>query len=87
MTEDEVVGWHHRLNGHEFAQTLGDSEGQGSLVCYSPQGRRESDTTEGLTLSLHCQGRSSFYFSSSVQSLSCVRLFATPLPAARQASL
>ena len=35
MTEDEMVGWHHRLNGHEFAQTLGDSEGQGSLVCCS----------------------------------------------------
>ena len=34
MTEDEMVGWHHGLNGHEFAQTLGDSEGQGSLVCY-----------------------------------------------------
>ena len=34
MTEDEMVGWHHGLNGHEFAQTLGDGEGQGSLVCY-----------------------------------------------------
>ena len=34
MTEDEMVGWHHGLNGHEFVQTLGDSEGQGSLVCY-----------------------------------------------------
>ena len=48
MTEDEVVGWHHRLNGHEFAQTLGDSEGQGSLVCYSPWGHRESDTDKQL---------------------------------------
>ena len=36
MTEDEMVGWHHRLNGHEFEQTLGDSEGQASLVCCSP---------------------------------------------------
>ena len=36
VTEDEMVGWHHRLNGHEFEQTLGDSEGQGSLVCCSP---------------------------------------------------
>ena len=35
MTEDEIVGWHHQLNGHEFEQTLGDSEGQGSLVCCS----------------------------------------------------
>ena len=37
-TEDEMVGWHHRLNGQEFEQTLGDSEGQGSLVCCSPWG-------------------------------------------------
>ena len=44
-TEDEMVGWHHRLNGHEFEQTLGDSEGQGSLVYCSPWGRKESDTT------------------------------------------
>ena len=33
MTEDEMIGWHHRLNGHEFEQTLGDGERQGSLVC------------------------------------------------------
>ena len=46
MTEDEIIGWHHRLNGHEFEQTLGDGEGQGSLVCCSPRGRKESDTTE-----------------------------------------
>ena len=43
--EDEMVGWHHWLNGHEFKQTPGDSEGQGSLVCCSPWGRKESDTT------------------------------------------
>ena len=36
MTEDEMIGWHHRLDGHEFEQTLGDGEGQGSLVCCSP---------------------------------------------------
>ena len=47
-TEDEIVGWHHRLNGHEFEQTQGDSEGQGSLVCCSPWSRKESDTTEWL---------------------------------------
>ena len=46
--QDETVGWHHRLNGHEFEQTLGDSEGQGSLPCYSPWGHKESDTTEWL---------------------------------------
>ena len=44
--EDEMVGWHHRLNGHKFEQTPGDSEGQGSLLCYSPRGHKDSDTTE-----------------------------------------
>ena len=38
MTEDEMAGWHHPLNRHEFEQTPGDSEGQGNLVCYSPWG-------------------------------------------------
>ena len=44
-TEDEVVGWHHRFNGHEFEQALGDCEGQGSLAGCSPRGCRELDTT------------------------------------------
>ena len=48
MTKDEMVGCHHRLDGHEFEQALGDGEGQGSLVHYSPWGRKESDTTERL---------------------------------------
>ena len=48
MTEDEVVGWHHQLNGHEFEQTPGDGEGQGNLACCSPWGHKESDTTERL---------------------------------------
>ena len=48
MTEDEMVGWHHRLDGHEFEQALGDGEGQGNLVCCSPWGHKESDTTEQL---------------------------------------
>ena len=43
MTEDEMLGCHHQLSAHEFEQTPGDSEGQGSLACYSPQGRKESD--------------------------------------------
>ena len=47
-TENEMVGWHHRLNGHEFEQTPGDSEGQESLVCCSPWGHKEVDTTEQL---------------------------------------
>ena len=46
MTEDEVVWWHHRLNGQEYEQTAGDSEGQGTMACFSPWGRKESDTTE-----------------------------------------
>ena len=48
MTEDEMVGWHHRLNGPEFEQALGVGEGQGGLACCSPRGRKESDTTEQL---------------------------------------
>ena len=43
-----MVGWHHQLNGHKFEQTLGDGEGQGSLVCHSPWGCKEPDMTEGL---------------------------------------
>ena len=48
MTEDERVGWHHRLNRHEFEQTLGDGEGQGSLAYHNPWVRKESDTYEQL---------------------------------------
>ena len=47
-TEAEMVGWHHRLNGHKFEQALRVGDGQGSLACCSPWGRRESDTTERL---------------------------------------
>ena len=48
MTENEMVGWHHELNGHEFEQTPGDSEGQRSQTCRSPWGYKESDMTEQL---------------------------------------
>ena len=48
MAEDEMVGWHHQLNGYGFEQTPGDSTGQRSLACCSPWGRKESDTTERL---------------------------------------
>ena len=44
-TEDEMVGWHHGLNGPAFEQTLGNAEGQGSLVCCSPWDHKESDMT------------------------------------------
>ena len=48
MTEDEMVGWHHQLNGHGFGWTLGVGDGQGGLVCCSSWGCNESDTTEQL---------------------------------------
>ena len=48
MTEDEMVGWHHRLYGHEFEQALGVGDGQGGLACCSPWIRKELDTTEQL---------------------------------------
>ena len=48
MIEDEMVGWHHQLDGHEFEQTSGNSEGQRSLVCCSPWGHKELDLTKWL---------------------------------------
>ena len=48
MTEDEMVGWHHRLNGHKFEQAPGDGEQQGSLECCSPWGYKESEMTRRL---------------------------------------
>ena len=52
-TEDETVGWHHRLDGHEFEQAPGDGDEQGSLACCSPCGHKESDTTEWLNWTEH----------------------------------
>ena len=48
MTEDEMFGWHHQLNGHEFGQALGDGEGQGNMQRCSSWGHKELDTTEQL---------------------------------------
>ena len=48
MTEDQMIGWHQQLDGHELEQALGVGDGEGSLVCYSPWGHKESDTTERL---------------------------------------
>ena len=48
MTVDEMVGWYYRLGGHKFEQTPGVGDGQGSLACSSPRGRKESNTTEQL---------------------------------------
>ena len=49
MTKDEMVGCHHRLDGHAFEQALGAGDGQGSLACYSPWGHKKLDVTEQLT--------------------------------------
>ena len=60
VTQDEMVGWHYWFNGHEFEQTLGVGEGQWSLVCCSPWGHNDSDTTEWLSIHTHpvrVQGR------------------------------
>ena len=48
VAEDEMVGWHHQPNGHEFEQALGVGDGQGGLACCSPWGLKELDMTEGL---------------------------------------
>ena len=52
MTEDEMVGWHHWLKGHEFEQHPGDGEGQGSPACCSPWGGKQSDMTETITITI-----------------------------------
>ena len=57
MTEDEMVGWHHQLNGYEFEQTLGDGEGQGNLACCRPWGCKESDMTQQLNKNTKLVGR------------------------------
>ena len=46
MTEDDIVGWHHRVNGYEFVQILGSGDRSGNLACCSPWGRKASDTSE-----------------------------------------
>ena len=53
MTKNEMVGWPHRLNGHEFEQAPEDGEGQGSLVSCSPCGHKELDMTKGLSNNQH----------------------------------
>ena len=64
MTEDKMVGWHHWLNGHEFEQAPGVGDEQGSVVCCSPWGRKESDTTEQLnwTEGRHSAWRKAFVY-------------------------
>ena len=57
MAEDEMVGWHHLFNGHEFEKTPGEGEGQGSLACCNPWGCKELNTTEQLNNNTINQGR------------------------------
>ena len=84
MTEDEMVGWHHQLDGHESEKAQGVGDGQGILACYSPRGRKELDMTERLDCSrtvTWIQLRYREFPSPQIrsdQSLSRVRLFATP---------
>ena len=63
MTEDEIIGWDHRLDGREFEQALGVDDGQGSLACNNPWGRKESDTTEQLNWQLYitCSVREAYH--------------------------
>ena len=71
-TEEEMVGWHHQLNGHEFEQTLGDGEGQGSLACCSSWGHkdfRHDSMTEQVLCQLHWAWRHHFYPSSCLGSV------------------
>ena len=56
-TESEMAGWHHQLSGHEFEQTLGESEGQGILVCWSPRNRRVLATEQNGVKMQSCWGR------------------------------
>ena len=80
-TEDEVVGWHHHLEGHEFEQAPGVGDGQGNLVCCSPWGHKDSDMTEQLNWLTDAVTESEV----KVKSLSSVRLFVTPRTVAYQA--
>jgi len=75
MTEDEMVGWHHRLNGHKFGQAPEDSEGQGSLACCSPWGHKESDTTERLSINNSMQPFQIGFFSLSNMHLRSLHAF------------
>ena len=66
MTEEEMVGWHHQFTGHEFEQAQGVGEGQGSLVCCSPWGQKDLDTTEHLNNSNVVLGKTTVVGISSV---------------------
>ena len=79
MTENEMVGWHHRLSGHEFEKAPRNGDGQGSLVCCSPWGHKESDRTERLKLCV--EGLPSLSLAATGQAS---RRAASPSPSSRE---
>ena len=83
MTEDEMVGWHHRLDGHEFEQVLEVGDGQGSLACCGPRGHKELDPTELTELKVILSTRSRNGLSLAVQKLPFLappKTYPLPLP-------
>ena len=74
MNRGEMAGWHQRLNGHEFEQALEDGDGQGSLACCSPWGRKELDMTERLNSNDHCKALTR------TEREGCIRLGSKPHP-------
>ena len=81
MTEDEMVGWHHQLNGHEFGWTLGVGDGQGSLACCCSWGGKESDTTELLNWTkCGVKDHYSFYYTAPpIWRICCIPLFGSAI--------
>ena len=80
MTEDEMVGWHHRLSGHGFGWTPGVGGGQGGLVCCSSWGRKKSDMTERLNWTVNLQCSVSFCSSQNIMTfLNFWRIISLPL--------
>ena len=75
ITEDEIVGWHHRLNGYEFEQALEDGEGQGSLACCSPWSGKRLDTTELLDNNNNKLKKESIHFSSELKNTGVWNIF------------
>ena len=75
MTEDEMVGWHHRLDGHEFKQAPEDGEGQGSLACCSPWGGKKLDTAKLLDNNNNNPKEESVHFSSELKNTGIWNIF------------
>ena len=78
MTEDEMIGCDHGLNGHEFEQSPEDSEGQGSLACYSPWGHKESDMNNSSSVSLQMAQFHPILWLSNILLYICTTSLSTP---------